>query len=132
MESLSLQNKVLISHILKQLIDACDLIIEWNQGVTDSNDYPTSSEGMQKLAASCMLIEGIGEGVKKIDRIAPGFLIEKSPNTPWKNIMGLRDHIAHGYFNLDADIIFDVVVNEIPTLKETLIQLKTYFKEVLQ
>lgn len=31
--------------------------------------------------------------------------------------MGLRNHIAHGYFNLDADIIFDVAVNEIPALK---------------
>ncbi len=36
---------------------------------------------------------------------------------PWREIKGLRDHIAHGYFDLDASIIFDVVVNEIPSLK---------------
>lgn len=37
---------------------------------------------------------------------------------PWKEIKGLRDHIAHGYFNLDASIILDVTVNEIPRLKD--------------
>lgn len=75
------------------------------------------------MAASCMLIESIGEGVKKIDRLASGLLYDKFPNTQWKEIMGLRDHIAHGYFNIDADIIFDVVKTEIPTLKDTLAEL---------
>ena len=107
------------------MIESCNLIMVWNGSIRDANDYPTSPIGMEKMAASCMLIETIGEGVKKIDKIAPGFLVEKSPETQWKQIMGLRDHIAHGYFNLDADIIFDVVKNEIPPLKDILIKIKS-------
>lgn len=122
MELQSSQNN-LVSHIIEQMIEASDMIMTWNESITDANDYPTSPVGMEKMAASCMLIEAIGEGVKKIDKIVPGFLTEKSPETQWKQIMGLRDHIAHGYFNLDADIIFDVVKNEIPTLKKTLIKI---------
>lgn len=76
------------------------------------------------MAASCMLIESIGEGVKKLEKLMPGFLQENAPDVPWKNIKGLRDHIAHGYFNLDADIIFDVAVNEIPALKIIFEQLR--------
>lgn len=114
----------LISHILGQMIESCSLIMIWNESITDANDYPVSPIGMEKMAASCMLIEAIGEGVKKIDKIVPGFLADKSSETQWKQIMGLRDHIAHGYFNLDADIIFDVVKNEIPTLKDTLEEIK--------
>lgn len=106
------------------MIEACDLIASWNESVKTSDDYLTSTEGMQKMAASCMLIESIGEGVKKIDRLAHGLLYEKFPNTQWKEIMGLRDHIAHGYFNLDADIIFDVVKTEITPLQSTLAALK--------
>ncbi len=79
------------------------------------------------MAASCMLIESIGESVRKIDRLTQGLLYEKFPNTPWREIMGLRDHIAHGYFNLDAEIILDVVKNEIPTLQQTLTELKSLF-----
>ena len=106
------------------MIEACGLIASWNEKVESSDDYLTSPEGMQKMAASCMLIESIGEGVKKIDRLTHGLLYDKFPDTQWKEIMGLRDHIAHGYFNLDADIIFDVVNNEIPSLQSTLSDLK--------
>ena len=75
-----------------------------------------------------MLIESIGEGVKKIDRLVPGVLYIEFPNTQWKEIMGLRDHIAHGYFNLDAEIIYDVVKTEIPSLQNTLKKLKCLFQ----
>ena len=117
-------NVPLINHIIRQMIEACELITSWNEKVTSSDDYLTSPDGMQKMAASCMLIESIGEGVKKIDRLTQGLLYEKFPNTPWKEIMGLRDHIAHGYFNLDADIIFDVVKTEILPLQNTLTDLQ--------
>lgn len=123
MESQYLHNAPLVNHIVSQMIEACGLITAWNENVTSSDDYLTSPEGMQKMAASCMLIESIGEGVKKIDRLTSGLLYDKFPNTQWKEIMGLRDHIAHGYFNIDADIIFDVVKTEIPTLKDTLAEL---------
>lgn len=125
MESQYLHNIPLISHIIGQMIDACRLITTWNEGVVTAEDYLVSPEGMQKMAASCMLIESIGKGVKKIDRLVQGLLYDKFPDTQWKEIMGLRDHIAHGYFNLDADIIFDVVKNNIPPLQTTLIELKS-------
>ena len=110
------------------MIEACELITSWNEKVKSSDDYLTSPDGMQKMAASCMLIESIGEGIKKIDRLAQGLLYEKFPDTQWKEIMGLRDHIAHGYFNLDADIIFDVVKTEIPILQQTLSELIAIFE----
>jgi uncharacterized protein with HEPN domain len=114
----------LVSHTLTQLIKACDMIIVWNKSVSQVDDYLTSPEGVQKMAASCMLIESIGEGLKKIDRILPDFLQNSAPDVPWHEIIGLRNHIAHGYFNLDADIISDVSLNEIPSLKERLTNIR--------
>lgn len=32
-----------------------------------------------------------------------------SPNIHWRSIIGMRNHIAHGYFELDADIVFEAV-----------------------
>ena len=107
------------------MIEACDLISSWNESILTPDEYLNSPDGVQKMAASCMLIESIGEGVKKVDRLTQGLLYDKFPNTQWKEIMGLRDHIAHGYFNLDADIIFDVVKTEIPPLQKTLVELKS-------
>lgn len=120
MEFISSHDKEVVSHTLKQLTAACQLIEEWNINVKSSDDYLLSSEGVQKMAATCMLIESIGEGVKKIDRHIPNFLTDNAPDIAWKELKGLRDHIAHGYFNLDAEIIYDVAINEIPLLKITL------------
>lgn len=124
MASASFSERDITAHTLEQLTEACAHIIEWNADTACADDYLRSSAGMQRMAASCMLIESIGEGVKKIEKLMPGFLQENAPQVPWKNIKGLRDHIAHGYFNLDADIIFDVAVNEIPALKIIFEQLR--------
>lgn len=125
MEFTSYNNEAIVRHTLIQLANACNLIMEWNRTTNNAVEYLSSPEGIQKMAASCMLIESIGEGVKKIDKYLPDFLEDKAPEVPWKEIKGLRDHIAHGYFNLDADIIFDVAINEIPNLKETFKYLST-------
>ena len=62
--------------------------------MTSADEYVSSPNGMKTLAATCMLLEAIGEGVKKIDRRTEGFLLKSvCPNIPWKNIMGMRDHI---------------------------------------
>jgi len=113
------------SHIFGQMVGACAMIMKWNENVRRADDYLTSPEGMQIMAASCMLIESIGEGVKKVDRLLPGFLDEKAPDVPWRSIKGLRDHIAHGYFNIDAEIVLDVAANEIPHLKEVFTALQS-------
>ena len=88
----------------------------WNQDVESVEDYLSSPSGMKTLAATCMLIESIGEASKKIDRHFSDFLSLNAPEIPWKEIKGMRDYIAHGYFNIDADIVYDVVKNELKHL----------------
>lgn len=118
MESQSSRNHELVVHILNQLREACNFIMLWNANINAEDDYLSSPDGMQKMAASCMMLESIGEGVKKIDKLIPGFLIENEPDILWKQIKGMRDRIAHGYFELDSSIIYDASVNEIPLLND--------------
>lgn len=102
------------------MVDACNMVMTWNRRTASVDDYLSSPEGMQCMAASCMLIQSIGEGVKKIDKLLPGFLEREEPSIPWKSLKGMRDHIAHGYFNIDSEIVFDVAVNEIVRIAEAL------------
>ncbi len=92
-------------------------LIEWNCNVSSSEDYYTTQQGAQLLAANCTLITAIGEGVNRCNRIMPGFLSDNFPNIPWHAIIGMRNHIAHGYFELDADMVFEAVKTDIPSLK---------------
>lgn len=75
---------------------------------------------MKNLAASCMLIEAIGEGVKQIDKFTDSKLLIERPEIPWKDVIGIRNHIAHGYFDIDSDIVFDVVKNNLDSLQEAI------------
>lgn len=54
MEFTSLDNRNRIKSILEQIKTAIGQLKEWNDEVKSSDDYYTSSSGMQKLAASCM------------------------------------------------------------------------------
>ena len=65
-----------------------------------------------------MLIEAIGEGFKKIDDKTNHQLLIHRPEIPWRQVMGMRDHIAHGYFNINAELVWDVVKNDLQPLAE--------------
>lgn len=108
----------IILSLFKQIDDSILLLMKWNQEVNGADDYLLSPEGMKNLAASCMLIEAIGESVKKIDRKTDGLLLPLRPEIPWKLVMGMRDHIAHGYFDIDADVVFQTIKKHLPTLQE--------------
>ena len=75
---------------------------------------------MKNLAASCMLIEAIGEGVKQIDKFTDSKLLIERPEIPWKDVIGIRNHIAHVYFEIDGDIVFDVVKNNLDSLQKAI------------
>lgn len=121
-------NKYLIREILSQINLAIGNLKEWNADINCSDDYLSSPEGMKTLAASCMLLETIGECVKTVDRKTSGVLFALRPDIPWSDIIGMRNHIAHGYFDLDADIIFDVIQNHLDDLKSAI----DFLAEVLE
>lgn len=54
--------------MLLQIKDAILQLQKWNEDIQDADDYYCSPEGMKLLAASCMLIEAIGEGISQIDK----------------------------------------------------------------
>ena len=105
-----------IHSMFSQIRNAILQLQSWNADTNSPDDYYTSPEGMKNLAASCMLIEAIGEGIKRIDNISQSKLLAKRPEIPWIDVMGMRNHIAHGYFDIDGDIVFDVVKNNLNDL----------------
>ena len=110
--------KRLTLSIFRQIESAIQLIQEWNADVGDIDDYLCQPSGVQVLSATCMQLQAIGEGVKHIDKYTKGELLPQRPEIPWKQVMGLRDHIAHGYFEIDAEIIYHTVKEDIEPLLE--------------
>jgi uncharacterized protein with HEPN domain len=42
------------------------------------------------------------------------------PKIPWQQMKGMRNRMAHGYFELDLDIVWDTVQSAIPDLEAKL------------
>jgi len=58
-------------------------------------------------------LEIIGEAVKNID----DEFRSRFPQIPWKEVAGMRDIIAHEYFGVKLERIWDVVKRDLPGLK---------------
>lgn len=59
-------------------------------------------------------LEIIGEAANQI----PKEIQQKYPEIPWSQVVGLRHRLTHGYFVVDYRIVWNIVVNELPDLKE--------------
>lgn len=101
---------------LRQIEESILLLQDWNKEIRCADEYLLSPEGTKILAASCMLIEAIGEAYKRIDQKTEGTLLPEYEGIPWKAVKGIRDRIAHGYFEIDAEIIYEAVVRDVPEL----------------
>ena len=102
--------------LFQQIEESIILLQQWNKDVKEVDDYLLTPEGMKNLAATCMIIEAIGESIKKIDKKTNGELLVLRTEIPWKRVMGMRDHIAHGYFDIDAEVVFQTIKNNISPL----------------
>lgn len=103
---------------MRQIRSAIANLNDWNKDVESEDDYYSSPGGMKNLAASCMLIEAIGEGFKQIDKLTGASLLAERPEIPWRDVVGIRNHIAHGYFDIDGGIVFNTVKDDLGTIEE--------------
>jgi uncharacterized protein with HEPN domain len=88
-------------------------------GITTSEDFIDNPEGQDRLDAICMVLIAVGETFKQVDRQTDGKLLARYPDVDWTGVKGVRDVIAHGYFDVDAEEVFAICQNDIPVLIDT-------------
>lgn len=57
----------------------------------------------------------IGEASVRLAERYPDF-VDRNPQIGWRNMRGMRNRIAHGYFDINLDIVWDTVTIALPTL----------------
>ena len=110
---------------LAKIEQTVERVLANSQQITSYNYYYMSPAGMERLESTCMLLIAIGESIKGIDKITNKELLPQYPQVDWKGAMGIRDIIAHHYFELDAEVVFDVVKNEFPNLLQTIRRMRS-------
>lgn len=113
--------------MLSKILQTVERILANSETINSSSFYLLTPAGMERLESTCMLLIAIGEGVKGVDKLTEKNLFSHYPGIDWKGVMGMRDIIAHHYFDLDAEIVYDVIKNDLPQLRETLEQIINEF-----
>ena len=127
MESISSENLPIVWHTLEKIELAINRLQERTANISSTDDFLLSPSGMEKLDAACMVLIAIGESIKNLDKITDGQMLPTYPSIPWKRVMGMRDVIAHHYFDVDADVVYSVISKELSPLKTAI----EFFKEQL-
>ncbi len=117
MESLSSESKSIALDILEDILSAIERLEDRTRDIHTTDDFLCSSSGMILLDATCMLLIAIGESLKNLDKTTDGKLLPTYPSIPWKNVKGMRDIIAHHYFDVDASQILWIIKHEVAPLK---------------
>ncbi len=74
-----------------------------------------------------MMLIALGESLKNLDKITDGELLKQYSEVDWQGAKGMRDIISHHYFDLNAEIVFDICKEKIPPMKATLSKM---FKDI--
>ncbi len=101
-------DRELVMDILRNILWSIDQITKRGQAIRASEDFIKDDAGREKLDAICMQLINLGEALKEIDKITDGELFPQYAGIDWKKAMGMRDFIAHHYFDVDHEIVFSV------------------------
>jgi len=95
---------------LKHILDEVSFLLK----STEDLDFNSFVENEMYTRAFSRSFEIIGEAVKNL---SPDFRKEHN-KIEWKKISGMRDKIIHQYFNVDYELLWDVIKNKLPKIKE--------------
>lgn len=105
--------------ILKQILTAALRIERRFAGIQSPSAFLSTDEGIDRLDGVAMMLIVIGEGVKNLDKVTGKTLLPKYPDVDWKSVKGMRDVISHHYVDMNAEVVFKICKDEIPTLIKT-------------
>ena len=112
-------DRELVLDSLKNIRTAIDTIMERTAVVSNPDEFLHSPDGMMRLDAICMNLIALGEAVKGLDKLTHSELLPNYPEIYWSGVMRMRDKIAHHYFEIDAEVVFMTIKEDLPPMKST-------------
>lgn len=102
-----------------------DYLDHMRQAIADAQTF---TEGMAQAdfiqdrrtqQAVVMSLIVLGEAATKVMDQFPEFAAIHA-EIPWRNMRGMRNRIAHGYFDINLEVVWDTVKSALPALKSQL------------
>lgn len=94
--------------LIEDILDSAEKIISYTEYLT-FEEFVKDSKTIDAVARN---FEIIGEATNRL----PDEIKDANPSIDWHKIRGLRNRIAHHYFGINYQIIWDIVQNYLPDL----------------
>jgi uncharacterized protein with HEPN domain len=101
----------------ERLQDIAEAIAKIETGAAKGKEAFLEDELLQVWMVHHLMI--IGEAVRAID---PSFR-QKHPETPWRQIAGMRNILVHDYFRINHEIVWRTVTDDLPALRQNVEEL---------
>jgi uncharacterized protein with HEPN domain len=86
------------------------------QSFTEGMAQPDFEQDKRTQQAVVMSLIVLGEAATKVMDKYPEFAAQHAV-IPWHNMRGMRNRIAHGYFDIDLGVVWDTLQTALPALK---------------
>jgi uncharacterized protein with HEPN domain len=98
--------------LIQDMLEAAQKIELFTAGL----DHPAFLRDEKTVDAVVRNLEVLGEAARQL----PDDFTSQHPDVPWYQIAGLRNRIVHDYFDLDLNIIWQIIHHDLPQLKARL------------
>lgn len=102
--------------IFLQIIKRCNRVVEKVSNISEA-EFSLNDDIKEVVCFNLFQIGELANG------LSVGFLKEYN-KIPWKQIIGMRNRIVHGYDTINLEIVWSTAIESIP-------ELKSYCKEIL-
>ena len=96
---------------LEHMLEAIGLIRSYVEDFS-KEDFLADRRTQQAVILNIVVI---GEAATKLADQYPEF-VARYPDVQWKSLRGMRNRMAHGYFEINLDIVWDTIQQSIPAL----------------
>ena len=96
-------------------------------GIQKADDFIANDEGLDRLDGISMMLIAISENIRRLDQITGDDLDNCYPEVPWADVKGIRNILAHDYFDIDPEEVYKICANDLAILKQVLTKMRRDF-----
>jgi uncharacterized protein with HEPN domain len=111
-------DKANLHELIKFIQESIALIKRRFESIQTSDDFLANDEGIDRLDAISMRLQGIGEAIKNIDKRERDLLLKVADALYWSKIIKTREILTHHYIDIDAQIIYEICHDKLSELEE--------------
>ena len=122
-----MSERSLLLELLLEVEEAIRRIERRFTGIQKADDFIANDDGLDRLDGISMMLIIISENVRRIDRIIGNDLDNRHPEIPWSDVKGIRNILAHDYFDIDPEEVYKICANDLAILKQALAKMRLDF-----